>query len=548
MLISLTLQNLAVVEHAHWEVGAGFTCLTGETGAGKSLLVDALQLLSGVRANADWIRHGADRASVEAEFHLEDWSGLGELVQDAQVFLRRELSAEGRSRAMVNGVSVPLSQLELIAERLFEIHGQHGQRFLMQESTHLDLFDTFAHLQDQAEQLELKRKQFLHNLQTYQSLKQQTAERLKQVDFLKMQIAEIDAVNLSDSDFSLESDLKRAHHQEQITAWRLELAELLDESLTPHTKRAQSLVHKMGEFFPALVPYAEAMESALIQFSELARELPPNEDEDAGAELARLERRMAELNRLFLKYGRDVEAVLAERQRLHDQLANLNAGDEQLLVLEQSLAKEYSHLLKTYQTLNRARKAQIDRFSKAVEVQLSKLHLAKARMVVEIEEPEWPKQWMDCDAHSLAPVKLRFLFSANPGEPPRALSKIASGGELSRVLLGFIVALDRPIGHTLIFDEVDAGIGGETAHAVGQLLAKLGERHQVLCVTHLAQVARFANHHWLVTKQVEGQRTFTQLTACNRSQRILELARLMGGDQASPALLEHAEAMLVGPA
>jgi len=546
VLISLAIRNLATVQSLDWELGTGLICLTGETGAGKSLLIDALHLLAGGKASADLVRSGADKASVEAEFAAPQLAGTDERIPDAQLFLRREISAEGRSRAFINGVASPLAQLEAMADCLFEIHGQHGQRHLLQESKHLALFDSFAELSAQAAELEAQRRTLLSEWKALDDLALQVALARQKREVHALQLSEIEGASLTPEDEEIETRLKRAHHAEQIASWRSSLSDLLAQDLLPALKRARLLLHELVSFHRELEPYLEGMENAKLQFAECLGELHGLSSSTGGADLEALEARFSLLNRLFLKYGRDVSEVLTEADRLRTQLAQSERGEERLAEARSKWRDHFQKLHAQKQGLDSARKRALPDFCAAAERNLRQLNFPYVSFLAESEAPLWSPPSGDADAPLLPPATLRFLFSANAGEPPRPLKHIASGGELSRVMLALIAAVNRPGSITLIFDEVDAGIGGETAHAVGRLLADISRCHQVLCVTHLAQVARHADQHVLVAKRVEDGRTLTSLNDCSSGQRVQELARLLGGDAQSRALLEHAQAMLAG--
>jgi DNA repair protein RecN (Recombination protein N) len=546
VLISLAIRNLATVQSLDWELGTGLVCLTGETGAGKSLLIDALHLLAGGKASADLVRSGADKAIVEAEFVAPQLAGTDERIPDSQVLLRREISAEGRSRAFINGVASPLVQLESMADCLFEIHGQHGQRHLLQESRHMALFDSFAELSEQAADLERQRRALLNEWKALDDSALLVTVAKQKREIHSLQLAEIEAASLSEEDGEIEARLKRAHHAEQIASWRSSLSEVLGQDLLPALKRARQLLQELLSFHGELEPYLEGLENAKLQFAECLGELGGLSDSSDCAHLEVLEARFSLLNRLFLKYGRDVNEVLAEAARLRALLVDSESGEQRLAEARLRWRQKFQALQAQKQALDLARAEALPDFCVAAEQNLRQLNFQHASFVVECDVPEWAQPANEAASPQLGPPSLRFLFSANAGEPPKPLKNIASGGELSRVMLALIAAENRPSSITLVFDEVDAGIGGETAHAVGQLLADISHCHQVLCVTHLAQVARHASQHVSVAKRVEDGRTLTTLNICSAEQRVQELARLLGGDAHSRALLEHAQTMLAG--
>jgi DNA repair protein RecN (Recombination protein N) len=371
---------------------------------------------------------------------------------------------------------------------------------------------------------------------------------LKELDFLQIQIGEIEEAGISEEDADLEIRLKRARNQEEIRANRHELNELLEDRLVPDSQRAEKLLEQLAEFEPHLQPYLEQTRSLTAVLGELRNETNVWDEEDEDAQsLDKLEDRESTLNKLFMKYGRDVEEVLAELSRLktrREELLDDSAGlDTRWAQLEQ----QYAGLLAKGNALHGARQKGVKGFAAAVKRGLRDLSMPKAEFVVENEWPVWPLLDREqTELPALSGPKLQFLFSSNLGEPVKPLTKVASGGELSRVLLALINAFQRPSRVLLVFDEIDAGLGGETAHTVGAKLAELGERHQVMCVTHFAQVARFANQQIKLEKKTAAGRTSTSLVICDYEERVAELARLMAGDAASQSLQEHARALLSG--
>jgi len=543
MLKYLKIRNLAVIDEAEIEVGSGYVCLTGESGAGKSVLIDALLLLGGERASSDLVRSGCDKAVVEAEFELERVDPDLDLLEDKQLFLRREVSKDGKSRAMVNGILVPNSQLQRYGRCAFEIHGQHGQQRLLKAGQHLAIFDEQTGLKLNVSAFEEKVSSFRASYKAWRDLREGEANRLKEMDFVRLQIQEIEEVNPTEADLDLEQRLKRLRNRELIRDCQLELNEILDERAIPDLTRVGSLLVNLCEFQDELTPYIEQVGSLSATLSDLQAELDFSE-EDTSRELHQLEERESGLNRLFMKYGRDVEEVLEELDRLKARLDTLSHASEGLDDIWDSVCREYAQLQEEKQALYAAREKAKGPFVKSVKRGLQDLELRKAAFEVSNLWPEWDTQLTGDAVPRLPGPELSFLFSPNPGEEPRPLARIASGGELSRVLLALINAFKRPSGRMLVFDEIDAGLGGETAHAVGAKLANLGERHQVLCVTHFAQVARFADQQIKIEKTIIKGRTYTTLAICDYEGRVAELARLMGGDTQAENLRDHARELL----
>lgn len=545
MLKYLKIQNLAVINAAELELGTGYICLTGESGAGKSVLIEALLLLGGERASSDLVRTGCDKALVEAEFHLDTIPEELELLEDNQLFLRREVSKDGKSRAWVNGVLVPNGVLAQYGQMAFEIHGQHGQQRLLKPKDHLAMFDEQTGLLTQRQAFARAVAQFRDDHHRFWEAKDNEAARLKDIDFLKMQIMEIETVNPTEDDLALDNKLRAARNAELIAAQRAELNDLLDRGLAPDVNRAVKLVQSLGEFDTKLAPYLEQLLGLKAVVDELQSETSVWDDGDEeGDNLQALEARESAINKLLLKYGRDVNEVLQEHQRLKDELATLEGETLGLAERQKALAAAYRDLCHQKDSLDSARRQAAPTFSRRVETVLSQVALPEARFEVDIDWPPWPDDQAEERVLQLPNTRFQFTFSSNQGEPLKPLSKVASGGELSRLLLALISTFDRPSGRMLVFDEIDAGLGGETAHTIGAKLADLGRNHQVLCVTHFAQVARFAQHQIKIAKDTREGRVFTSLQLCDREGRIAELARLMGGDANAEKLRDHARQLI----
>lgn len=544
MLRYLKIENLAVIDQAELDVGDGFICLTGESGAGKSVIIDALLLLGGGRASVDLVRTGNAKAIVEAEFEIDApvADEAFDLLDGEQLFLRREVTKEGKSRSFVNGSAVPNAVLQRYSALAFEIHGQHGQQRLMKERTHLTIFDAQTGLTDQARDFDRAFSAFRKNWQHYWELRDGEAQRRRELDFIRQQIKEIKDVNPNEEDFDLDFRLRQARNTEAIRANRHDLHELLGRDLVPGLRKSKKLLEQLIEFDPVLEPYLEQVESLSYTLQDLHGDTMGDWMPDDS--LADLEQRENDLNRLFFKYGLNVQEVLDELARLEENALALEADTAGLDGRWRDLEKEYVGLQKQRVAIEEKRLAAAKIFSATIEGELHDLHLKGAGFVVDHQWDAWPEALSQDRALSFAALRFRFLFSANPGEPAKALSKVASGGELSRVMLALIHSFQRQQAVLLVFDEIDAGLGGETVHAVGEKLASLGRDHQVMCVTHFAQVARFADQQIKLEKSVRDGRTFSSLVVCDHEQRIAELARLLGGDSSSSSLLDHARQLI----
>ena len=548
MLNYLKVANLAVIESAELEFGEGFTCLTGETGAGKSLIVDALGILAGRRVSPDSIRTGQQKAVIEATFLLPDHferSGF-DLIEEKELILRREIFSEGRSRAFVNGVMVPNNLLQEYAAQVFEIHGQHGQQALLKEGSHCALFDRHADISHKVVSLEKKIHEFFVQWKDYWASVKNEQENRKELDFLYHQIAEIDKAQLTDEDDEIDTKLKIAENAEWIFNTRQEIAQGLDRNLVPGAKKLLHQLEKLSSFDPALSAYCEQLTGLQVTLGELNHEIQARlYDEVDEHELEVLRLRQTLLNQLFLKYGQNRHEVLQEGLRLEARRDELEAATGDLKGWWNKLETEYQVLCNLKSHLDKDRMEKTPEFESELVKVLQQLSFPHAVFQNAWDWSSWPAKLEEKPDLKFPRSSLVFKFSPNPGEHPRSLHKVASGGELSRVMLALIVSLTRERGKTLVFDEVDAGLGGETAELVGRKLASLGESNQVFCVTHLAQVAQFASRHWNVLKKVVNERTQTEFVNLTGGKRVEELARLMGGNSKADGLLQHAREMML---
>ncbi|MCB1042654.1 MAG: AAA family ATPase [Acidobacteria bacterium] len=543
MLRVLRAENLALIESVTVEFKSGFVCITGETGAGKSLLLDALQLLSGARAASDLVRTGCDKAVVEAEFECDVQADL-DLLEGPQLFLRREVTSEGRSRAFVNGVAVPNSVLAQYAEIAFELYGQGGQHQLLSSSHHLPLFDRSMALQEQSEEFVLQRKHFEAQFASYWAIVDGEQERLRAIDSLSMQIAEIEKVGPNEEDLDIEIRLKRLRHAEDLRAATHDLGACLDDRVLPDLGRVSKNLDFILGYHPHMEPYREQVQTARDTLRELQRDLNELSVSDNPKQTAELESRVHALNQLMMKYGRDVEEVMAEWAAIKHKRETLLSQSAELPDAWRNLQAAYGALTQSRKELDQERLKSCEAFAKRVNEALIHLSFKDASFEPRYHWSQWPAELPEERILGLPNAEMQFFLAANLGETAKPLAKIASGGEISRVLLAVICSFERSAPITMVFDEVDAGIGGATANHVGIKLAELGARHQVICVTHLAQVASKANQHLTIEKVIDGTRTRTSIYEVSGEQRVSELARLMGGDSGSASLKAHAMGML----
>jgi DNA repair protein RecN (Recombination protein N) len=556
MLESLYVKDFAIVDSAEIAFGPGMTAVTGETGAGKSLLVDALLLLGGGRGDVAMIRAGAERAELGATMDLtqradlRDWLRGEELDEDGACQVRRVIRAEGNSRAWINGRPVTLAQLRALMGRLVEIHGQHEHQALLEPAHQLALLDAFgtydAELIAMRSSAHAWREVGVH-------LKSLThgEDASARIEWLDHQLAELDRDALAPDQLAeLEQEHRRLANAEQLIRGSDALAERLDGdtefAVVRSLARAQAEAAALAALDPRLANVAELVESAAIQVGEatdaLARAQGSMEPEPGR--LAEIEERIARLHELARKHRVPMADLCNCAEGLRSEREQLAQAGVTIATLAAQRERHAAAWQEAATRLSAARAAAAGRLGAKVGALMAELGMAGGRFEVELLA-----QGRD-DPDPNGAERAEFLVSANPGQPPRALRKVASGGELSRISLAIEVAtLGMDEVGTMVFDEVDSGIGGAIAEVVGRKLRRLGERRQVLCVTHLAQVAAQAHAHLRVTKSSKRGKTRVEIEVLDTAARRDEIARMIGGIRITPQTLAHADQMLdqVGP-
>ena len=537
MIRFLSIRDLAVIDRLELELDAGFTILTGETGAGKSILVGALGLLRGARASSSLVRTGAARAVVEAM--TEDADG-GERV------LRREVSARGRSRAFVDDRLVSTAALRSVGARLLDIHGQHEHQALLDPSTHLDLLDRYASLQALGGSVRSAFSSWQDARQRLEQARARSADAVERAEIVGLRLRDIDEVDPAEGeDEALAAQRRLLANAERVHRLAAEsYAELYDgdgavlDVLDRVWRRVEELAGLDAEFAPHLAerdtvrPHLEELAYALRARAGGA---------DASPEqLPAVEERLAKLERLKRRYGPTLADVIALRDGLRREREHL-AGETDLESLEAAASEAGERYAGLSRTLSGRRRAAAGELARAIEGGLGELAMERTRFeVIFLEAAEGEAAWTDRGVD-----RVEFHFSANPGEDVRPLARIASGGELSRVMLALrtVISTDPP-GRTLVFDEVDAGVGGEAAERIGARLHGLAERYQVLCITHLPQIAAYGTSHHRVAKAVRDGRTLASVDRLDGESRASEIARMMTGTRVSGTVLESARELL----
>jgi DNA repair protein RecN (Recombination protein N) len=586
MLQEIHIQNYAVIESLTVEFHPGFSVLTGETGSGKSILVDALDLALGGRASPDVIRSGTARATVTAVFRaegggrhgakppwrewLEHYGVRGEA--ETEIILRREIQAGGRSRLLVNDEPVTLAAVKELAPVLVEIHGQGEHASLLEREAQLDLLDAFARTAEQGEQVAHLHAERRELEREWASLNQSEQDRLRTLDLLRFQVEELAAARLEPGeDERLESERAVLRNLEKVRAAASAAhAALYDEegSALARLATAERALDDLARYDRALEPHREPLAAARVALDDLARALGDylGRLEADPARLDEVEDRLALFDRLKRKYGGTVTEMLAFGERARDDLARLEHADERRAEVRRQLEAASGAYGAAAESLSRERREAASRLAKELHRELAQLGMEKARFEVGFEDGASGHAALEGGTRApggeeeAAPLaggpkgidRITFLVSPNPGEELRALDRVASGGEVSRLMLGLKTVIagamaresDRKA-RTLVFDEVDAGIGGHVAECVGERLKRLAKGNQVLAVTHLPQIACFADHHYYVEKIERGGRTFADVQVLgSERERAAELARMLSGRQITAAVLEHAAAML----
>ena len=565
MLRSLQVRNLAVLAGGDVELGSGLNVLTGETGAGKSLVVDSLGLLAGARAASDWIREGAEGLSVAGVFDRD--AGVEARLLEAglessgdELVVRREITREGRNRVFVNDQPVTLKLLAELAPRLLRIHGQREEQALAEPGLQRRWLDRVGGEAGAAlaGEVEAAHADYRAKADRLERLRGDDRLRSERIDFLRFQIDEIDGARLRDGE---EEELRlsrdQLRHREAIARALSAAFEALyegDGSAAERLGMARRELATIAAWEPTATAALPELDELLRRVDELGRELShrlEGGDSDPGR-LEEIEERLAFLERLIRKHGGSSTEILARRGNLAAELADLDASEEDRAALEQDTERALAVYASAARRLSEARRSWGGELSRRLERELADLALAKAKFEVALERQsragsalEVEGQAVEFGAHGYDQVV--FRFAPNPGEPMQPLARIASGGELSRVSLALQLAArgeEVAGGPTLVFDEVDAGIGGAEGAALGKKLQRLARRGQIVAITHLAQVASFGNRHLKVAKRVRAGRTFAQVEALDRTARAAEVARMLSGDKVTPLSISHAEEML----
>ncbi len=549
MLAQLFINNIAVIERASIDLEPGFTVLTGETGAGKSMIIDAIHAILGERTSKELVRTGESAASVSALFTglagdvLELLDSLSvPREEEGSLLVQRNIRLEGKSSCKLNGAPATVSMLKTIAPRLIGVHGQHESYELLSPELHMNYIDSFGQLEGLLERYKASYQRLRGFQRRLKELNTDQGEKNRRADLLRYQIGELEEAGITPGEREELTKNRDAIRNSGRISDAVELAKRIlsgdEESsgVVSELGRAAGELERAAEFMPQLEEAAQKLREAgfLLEDGEsalysLAIEFDP-------AALDAIEDRLDQLYRLGLKYGETEEDMLAFLDRCQKELHEIQFSDETREELEAGYEKEKAAAIALARELSGKRRDWAAKFTRQVKAELAFLNMPGVEFVAEIERV--PLTATGCD-------RLQFLVSANKGEPPKPLSKIASGGELSRIMLAVktvLSGMDKI--DTLIFDEVDAGVSGAAANRIGEKLRQVSKNRQVLCITHLAQIAAMAENHLRITKHVEKGRTFTQVEPLDLEGRKRELARIIGGEEATQLQLDMAEEML----
>ncbi|MDR4476057.1 MAG: DNA repair protein RecN [Nitrospira sp.] len=539
MLTELRISNFGVIEQLAVTFGSGFIVFTGETGAGKSLLIDAVTLLVGGRASSDQIRAQADEADLEAAFQLTPEHPLLQLLQtkgfarpgETDIVIRRVISRTGRNRTYLNGNLCPVHVLEELGGALVDVHGQHEQQSLLSPSAQLDALDAYGRLQTLRQEYHHARALWGKRVGELEMRTAEIARRREREDLLRFQFQEItEAAIEAGEDVRLDQERPRLMHSQQLGDLADQLHELLyagEDSVLSQLASARKLVSRMETIDAAVSDWARSVDDAVVPLREFAAQVRHYRDQvDANpARLAEIEQRMDRLQRLSKKYGGSLDAVLTLQESLRAQLDQLDTAETQVQELTRAVEAGRRQLGEVAERLTRKRVEAAKALTTSVTKELGALRMERTRFAVVVAQVAGDEPYGQTGQDAV-----EFVFSANPGEPVKSIAKVASGGELSRIMLALKTILaesDRvPV---LIFDEVDAGVGGAVAEVMGARLRDLSRHHQVLCVTHLPQVGSQAHAHFVVEKQVRQKRTVTHVRQLTPQEREEEIARMLAG-------------------
>ena len=555
MLLELRIQNMALIDSLELKFSGNENSLavfTGETGAGKSIILQAINLLAGGRGASSWIRSDSDQAVVEALFEIDNaQEELMLLLRDnaldfdGSCIIRRVFARDGRSRFYINDRLVTARLAGEVTENLVNIASQHDHQQLLVQRRHLDFLDTYGDLWRQRSDFETLYERWRKLLARKQDLLDKEKDKEQRQDFLTFQVREIREAAISlDEDLELEQERVRLKSSTSLTELAGQCLEIMQSNILEHLAAIRKKMEQVASIDESAGELAERLQSSCYEIEDLALSLEAylNKIPSDPYRLEQINERMSLLKQLLRKYGPTLEEVVEFGKKAEEELASLESMEKELADLNRQVEGLFTEIRQKAGELSSARKKAAEKLCEAMHKELGSLSFTKAVFEVAFNEPKSPDA---SSVNSSGIDHVEFLFSANPGEPPKPLVKVASGGELSRLMLAMkCILANRDRIHTVIFDEVDAGIGGKAAEAVSRKIAELAGHHQVLCITHLPQIAAAANEHFMVEKDVLKGRTRTSISTLAKEQRIMELARMLGGESLTQQTVAYARELV----
>ncbi len=550
MLNELHIENIAVIERADISFSKGLNVLTGETGAGKSIVIDSIGAVLGERVSRELVRRGAEKGVVTASFDMtpytEQWLRENEIDSDDELILQRRITADGKSSCRVCGTPVTVSQMKELAAFLVDIHGQNDGRQLMDERRHMEYLDRFGRLDAPLDAYRAEYKKYTGIKKEIERLSMDEIEKERLSDTLSYQIAELERAELKEGEYdTLVSRRDLLRNSEKLTEAIDEAVSALyggDDNAVSLAQNAAYYAGKAAAITPELESVAANINDAAFALADAAETLRDFHDDldFSPEEYDRLESRIAQLNKLQRKYGRDIDGLIEYLDECRRKLDDIQYADDRLAKLDRELEKQSAVCHASAEKLSRERRSAASELETRIVSELRELNMPSVRFAVEFLPVE-SEQGFDANGSDV----IRFIMSANAGEELGRISRIASGGELSRIMLAMknVFAENDPVA-TMIFDEIDTGVSGIAAQRVGEKLYSVSKGKQVMCVTHLPQIAAMADSHYVISKQERGGRTYTDVVLLDREGRRRELARLHGGDVVTATTLASAEEQL----
>lgn len=549
MLVGLTLKNFTIIEDLSVSLSSGLNIITGETGAGKSVIVDAINIILGDKASSDNIKTGKEEAHIEALFDISQDKFIKDRLINSgfdtstgELLIKRVIYRNARSRVFINGSISTLTILSTITEGLVDIFSQHEHQSLMKEENHLKILDDFGKIHKEALLVKQKFQDYSLVKKELDNLSKSKKDKEEKEDYLRYQLSEIDNADLRvDEDKKLEDEKLKLLNAEKLENVAKNAYENLHEREDSVLGLLQKISHdfkESAEIDQRLTEIAESIEKGMLQLEDAAFSIRDYSSElsSDSATLEIVEDRIHLINSLKRKYGDSISSILEKRDEIAKELNNIENFDERLSSLTQESEKLHSELLNQSKTLSKKRKQTSSKLTKVLEQELKQVGIKGGTFQIEFKDKDISSNGID---------EILFLFSANPGEVPRSLTKVASGGELSRIMLVLKEVIARVEGGSvIIFDEADSGVGGAIAEAVGQKIRNLSETYQVICITHLPQVAKFADSHLTVSKTHDRNATQVVIKSLDGEERVIELARMIGGFNITQKTLDAAQEML----